>query len=72
MKQVVLTISKQLKINKIIFKKNPKDHDHYIINPYTYKTRIGNLIKPKNPIKFAEGIKKIINEEKELFNKKIR
>ena len=70
MKQVVLNIAKQLKIKKVIFKKNSKDHDHYIVNPYTYETRIGKLLKPKKPIKFEEGIKLIIEDEKKLLTKK--
>ena len=70
MKQVVLTIAKELKVKKVIFRKNLKDHDHYIVNPYTYKTRIGELIKPKKPIDFIEGIKKIIIDEKKLSVKK--
>tara|TARA_B110000027_G_C16068425_1_gene277849 strand:- start:54 stop:941 length:888 start_codon:yes stop_codon:yes gene_type:complete len=71
MKQVVLIIAKQLKIKKITFRKNSNDHDHYVVSPYTYKTRIGKLIKPLKPIKFIEGVKKIINEEKKLSTKKI-
>ena len=70
MKQVVLTIAKELKIKKVIFKKNFQDHDHYIVNPYTYKTRIGELIKPNKPIDFIKGIKKIIIDEKKLSAKK--
>ena len=70
MKQVVLTIAKELKIKKVIFRKNFKDHDHYIVNPYTYKTRIGELIKPNKPIDFIKGIKKIIIDEKKLSTKK--
>ena len=72
MKQVVLSIAKQLKIKKVIFKKNSKDHDHYIVNPYTYEIRSGKLLKPKKPIKFEKGIKLIIEDEKKLLTKKIR
>ena len=70
MKEVVNIIAKILKVKKIVFKKNPNDNNHYLINPYTYKTRIGKIITPKKAIKFSLGIKNIIDEERKVILKK--
>tara|TARA_B100000780_G_scaffold278023_1_gene250244 strand:- start:1385 stop:2275 length:891 start_codon:yes stop_codon:yes gene_type:complete len=71
-KQIILTIAKELKVKKVIFKKDIKDQDHYVVNPYSYKTRVGKLLKPKKPIKFIEGIRKIIEDERKVLSLKTK
>ncbi len=67
MREVVKIIGKELGIKNIKFKNNPNDYDHYIINPYTYKTRVGKIIKPKKPYKFKNSIRMLIREERKLL-----
>lgn len=67
MREVVKIIGKELGIKNIKFKNNPNDYDHYIINPYTYKTRVGKIIKPKKPYKFKNSIRMLIREERNLL-----
>jgi len=71
-KQIILIIAKELKVKKVIFKKDIKDQDHYVVNPYSYKTRVGKLLKPKKPIKFIEGIRKIIEDERKVLSLKTK
>ena len=69
-KQVIKIIAKELNIKKTIFIENPKDSDHYVVNPYTYQTRVGKMVKPNNPYKFKDSLIKLISHEKKIYSKK--